>query len=111
MKLLNNKIDEIVSEVIEILKTDERLLTYHMLKEIIEKDEVLNHLWEKQKTIQQELVHAKAYKLLEQQQNLEIMLQNVENQLATHPLMLSYQEAYMQVTEIQNEIEEIVFSE
>lgn len=111
MKLLNKELEQILLETVQALRSDERILTYHTLKKMIEEDGTLAELWENQKAIQKELVHAKAYGLEAQKAQMELELADVEKQLQNHPLMVSYQEAHAQVVEIQNEIEEIVFGE
>lgn len=97
--------------MIQALQEDERIQAYHLIKEGIQADVQLNALWEEQKQIQKELVHAKTYNLTQQKAKQEKELVRVEAQLSKHPLMRAYNEAYEQVIDIQSEIEEIVFSE
>lgn len=111
MKLLNNELEQTISNTVQALMRDERIAMYKKIKQLIEYDETLAMLWEQQKQIQKELVHAKTYKLTNQKQELELVLSEIEKQLQTHPLMEAYNAAYVQVVDIQNEIEEIVFGE
>lgn len=95
----------------EALAADERIITYKTIKQLIAADGTLAQLWEEQKQIQKELVHAKTYRLINQKEQLELALEQIEKQLKEHPLMEAYDEAHAQVVAIQEEIEEIVFHE
>ncbi|MGL4662682.1 MAG: YlbF family regulator [Culicoidibacterales bacterium] len=108
---MNKNLDDAVLEVREALACDERIMTYKTVKHLIESDGTLQQLWEQQKSIQKELVHAKAYGLENQKNQCEHELAHIEKQLASHPLMEAYQEAYQDILDIQTEIEEIVFGE
>lgn len=111
MKSLNNEVEKAVNEVIEALNQDDRILMYRQVNQMIQADGSLHALWESQKEIQKELVHAKTYHLPQQKEKLEHELETIEKQLSTHPLMQAYKEAHVYIVEIQKEIEEIVFGE
>lgn len=106
---MNKTVAEVLDSTIESLQSDDRIQTYKTLQNLIQQDGTLNDLWETQKQIQKELVHAKTYHLTNQMNDLDAKLKDVALKLENHPLMQAYNDAHREIVALQKEIEEIVF--
>lgn len=111
MKSLNKTLRKQIEETKNAIKQDERVFAYRMMIECIEGEPELAKNWEHQKQLQKELVQAKNYQLNTQITYLEEALKVLKDEIETHPLMQVHAEIYSSISEIQKEIEEIVFGE